>query len=89
MYSRRQFLNRLMITTGGAFIVLRTDAFARATEALGKLNPLVSPAESASDEDFWGRIQSAFDVDRSLINLNNGGVSPSPRVSYFDEIKKK
>jgi selenocysteine lyase/cysteine desulfurase len=34
----------------------------------------------APDEDFWFQIQSAFDVDRSLINLNNGSVSPSPRV---------
>ncbi len=40
-----------------------------------------TPAESlAGDEDFWREIQGAFTVDRSLINLNNGGVSPSPRV---------
>jgi len=32
----------------------------------------------AADEDFWEPIQRAFDVDRSLTNLNNGGVSPSP-----------
>jgi isopenicillin-N epimerase len=36
--------------------------------------------EMARDEDFWREIQQAFTVDRSLINLNNGGVSPSPRV---------
>ncbi|MEP6780775.1 MAG: aminotransferase class V-fold PLP-dependent enzyme, partial [Gemmatimonadaceae bacterium] len=36
-------------------------------------------AESlASDEDFWEPIQRAFEVDRSYINLNNGGVSPTP-----------
>jgi selenocysteine lyase/cysteine desulfurase len=34
----------------------------------------------AADEDFWREIQQAFTVDRSIINLNNGGVSPSPRV---------
>jgi selenocysteine lyase/cysteine desulfurase len=34
----------------------------------------------AADEDFWFQIQTAFDVDRSLINLNNGTVSPSPRI---------
>jgi selenocysteine lyase/cysteine desulfurase len=39
------------------------------------------PAEKiASDENYWREIQQAFTVDRSLINLNNGGVSPSPRV---------
>ena len=39
------------------------------------------PAEDvAADEDYWREIQLAFTVDRSLINLNNGGVSPSPRI---------
>lgn len=39
-----------------------------------------SPEEVAADEDFWFEAQQAFTVDRSLINLNNGGVSPSPRI---------
>lgn len=39
-----------------------------------------SPAEAAADEPFWFEIQQAFTVDRSVINLNNGGVSPSPAV---------
>ena len=39
-----------------------------------------SPVKIAADEDFWREIQQAFTVDRSMINLNNGGVSPSPRV---------
>src|SRR5262245_23848951 len=34
----------------------------------------------AMNEDFWLEIQRAFTVDRTLINLNNGGVSPSPRI---------
>jgi selenocysteine lyase/cysteine desulfurase len=39
-----------------------------------------TPQEVAMDEDFWLEIQRAFTVDRTLINLNNGGVSPSPKV---------
>src|SRR5258706_10256510 len=39
-----------------------------------------SPEEIAANEEFWREIQQAFTVDRTLINLNNGGVSPSPRV---------
>ena len=39
-----------------------------------------SPEEVAEDEDFWREIRHAFTIDRTLINLNNGGVSPSPRV---------
>jgi selenocysteine lyase/cysteine desulfurase len=32
----------------------------------------------ASDEDFWEPVQRAFDLDRTWINLNNGGCSPAP-----------
>src|SRR5947209_13258545 len=32
------------------------------------------------DEDYWAIIQNAFTVTRGIINLNNGGVSPSPRI---------
>ena len=39
-----------------------------------------SSEEIAHDESFWFEVQQAFTVDRSLINLNNGGVSPSPGV---------
>ncbi len=80
MYSRRQFLNRIIASTGGAFIIMKTDALARVTEAVGNLDQSLSASETAGNEDFWTSIQSAFDVDRTLINLNNGGVSPSPTV---------
>ncbi len=35
---------------------------------------------AAQDEDFWAQIQAAFTLDRNLINFNNGGVCPSPRI---------
>ena len=35
-------------------------------------------AAFAADEDFWEPIQRAFDLDRTWINLNNGGCSPAP-----------
>jgi isopenicillin-N epimerase len=41
---------------------------------------LLTPEQAAMDEDFWFDIQRSFTVSRGLINLNNGGVSPSPRV---------
>lgn len=37
-----------------------------------------NPEAIAADETFWGEVARAFTVDRSLVNLNNGGVSPSP-----------
>lgn len=35
-------------------------------------------ARFASDEDFWEPVQRAFSLDRTWINLNNGGCSPAP-----------
>jgi len=32
----------------------------------------------ARDEDFWYPVQQAYTTNRAMINLNNGGVSPSP-----------
>ena len=37
-----------------------------------------SAADLADDESYWSTIQRAFDADRTMVNLNNGGVSPSP-----------
>ena len=39
-----------------------------------------SPEDLASDEDYWAEIGDAFSVDRNVVNLNNGYVSPSPRT---------
>jgi selenocysteine lyase/cysteine desulfurase len=35
--------------------------------------------EHGDDEDFWSRIQESYTSSKSLINLNNGGVSPQPK----------
>lgn len=49
-------------------------------EAASKAVEHLSPAEAAADEDFWAAIQQSFSVTRGIVNLNNGGVSPSPRI---------
>jgi selenocysteine lyase/cysteine desulfurase len=36
--------------------------------------------EVARDEDYWGAVARTFTIDRSMINLNNAAVSPSPAV---------
>jgi isopenicillin-N epimerase len=40
----------------------------------------LTPQQAAMDEDYWAIIQNSFTVTRGIINLNNGGVSPSPRI---------
>ena len=46
-----------------------------------------TPSEVAENEDYWSAVAQAFTVDRSLINFNNGGVSPSP--SFVQEAMKR
>jgi selenocysteine lyase/cysteine desulfurase len=76
MSSRRDFLSRLAVA-GVAAPLFREDAVRKLlrAEALagGRL-----PSAVADDEAYWAEIQRAFDADRTMINLNNGGVSPTP-----------
>jgi isopenicillin-N epimerase len=39
-----------------------------------------SPEDVAADEDYWSEIRNEFTIDRTVINLNNGHVSPAPRT---------
>ena len=49
------------------------------SDALLNLNKL-SPTSAANDEELWARIGQAYTVSPSILNLNNGGVSPQPKV---------
>jgi len=76
---RRQFLGSVAAPAAAVALgALRPDrVLAIATE----LSQVAGTAEEiASDSSFWFRAQEAFTVDRSLVNLNNGGVSPSPAI---------
>jgi len=66
---------------GAAWAVgfLGSDWPRRLEAAVGELGDS-TPQETAQDESFWFQVQQAFQVDRSIINLNNGGVCPSPRI---------
>ena len=82
MHTRRAFLGQLMAGSAAARPAgaALTDGWERVVEDTVRFVDRRSPEEVAADEDFWAEIQRAFTVDRTLVNLNNGGVSPSPRV---------
>ena len=40
----------------------------------------ISADQLATDEDFWHQIKLAYTVSPQILNLNNGGVSPQPKV---------
>ena len=81
MTSRRAFLSRLGSSGSLVAAALNSDGLAlmarAAEQARGR-----SAAELAADEDFWREVQLGFTLDRTVINLNNGGVCPSPRVVH-------
>ncbi|MEO6037240.1 MAG: aminotransferase class V-fold PLP-dependent enzyme, partial [Saprospiraceae bacterium] len=43
--------------------------------------PGLSTPDNGPEEDFWRQIRQAYAISPSIINLNNGGVSPSPRAT--------
>ncbi len=86
MHSRRQFITRGLSPFAAAVpVTLNSEALPRLLETL--LQYSGPPDEVARDESFWREVQEAFTVDRSLINLNNGGVSPAP-ASVQDAMKR-
>ncbi len=81
MLNRRDFLNSMAGTAVIAQPVFRGDGLERIFAASAKVSDK-TPLEVAADEDFWFAVQQAFMVDRSIVNLNNGGVCPNPKVVH-------
>src|SRR4029078_2524471 len=48
----------------------------------GARTAVLRPGEAAADETYWRDIQQGFTLDRTIINLNNGGCCPSPRLLH-------
>jgi selenocysteine lyase/cysteine desulfurase len=80
---RRRFFSSTAATALAAF---QADSVARAQSAAQAVTG--HPADTvARDEDFWFNIRHSFTVDRNMINLNNGGVSPAPKVVMDTEVR--
>jgi selenocysteine lyase/cysteine desulfurase len=77
---RRSFLK--MGALAGAFSAnsLFHQAHAEEWEVASRSVSGLGAKETAQNEDYWSVIQRAFSVSPQIINLNNGGVSPSPIV---------
>jgi selenocysteine lyase/cysteine desulfurase len=72
---RRSFLHHFSKIAGTAALLNTLPAWADSSE----LDFMTADA-NADDEDFWAQIKHAYTVSPNIINLNNGGVSPQPRI---------
>ena len=76
MTDRRSFIQQTAALLGGlALHHTAADAFAIDPMRSPDLDPL------ATDDDFWQQVRAAYACSPTLINLNNGGVSPAPRAA--------
>ena len=86
--SRREFMKGLGLGISGLGVFGLSGKEVEA-ELRGKIESIsgVALEAAARDESFWFYVQQAFSIDRSVINLNNGGVHPAPKV-VMDAVKR-
>ncbi|PYS73148.1 MAG: aminotransferase [Acidobacteria bacterium] len=79
--SRRDFLSQAGKGVGLATLAFPSLAsLLKEVEAASRSIEHLNADQVAMDEDYWSVIQNSFTVTRGIVNLNNGGVSPSPRI---------
>lgn len=77
--NRRRFLRQLGTSIGAAALGnMLLPSLASGSEPFEQEFSI--PPPGTSDEDFWSWVQESYTVSPNIINLNNGGVSPQPKV---------
>jgi selenocysteine lyase/cysteine desulfurase len=81
MTSRRSFFQKSIGMAGALSIspFMQQTMAEDISDAMLSLEKL-SPSAAALDEDLWARMAQAYTVSPNILNLNNGGVSPQPKV---------
>ena len=80
-FNRRSFLDALGTFSATALLTaVARPAWSRNLDKALLHADHRSPEQLADDEDFWYYVQQSFTVSSEIINLNNGGVSPSPKI---------
>lgn len=80
MANRREFLGAMSWPAAAALsgVVAGPAHLGRAMALAGEL--AATPGQATDDEHFWGHVRQGFSAEAGIINLNSGGVSPSPIV---------
>ena len=79
--TRRKFISNISSFTATVgfssfFTSMQGQSFLNELELKGHY----SSEKLTDDEEYWSQIRNAYSINPTIINLNNGGVSPSPKV---------
>jgi selenocysteine lyase/cysteine desulfurase len=79
--NRRTFLKQISALSAGVWAwPLIDDRFAAEAKTILEKSALHPESSFANQEDFWSWVRHNYTASSNLINLNNGGVSPHPKV---------
>ena len=79
MTNRRSFIRQTAALLGG--MALHQNAQAAFLPTAAGTKPAYFSTNPDSEDDFWRQIRMAYACSPNLINLNNGGVCPTPRAT--------
>ena len=82
MSDRRGFVKNMATILGTASIhTMLESAVSSGLKAASMDNLTMDKDNRASDEIFWNWVRDSYTVSRNILNLNNGGVSPQPKIT--------
>lgn len=84
-FNRRHFLKQISAISIGS--VFNAQSFAKDLQYFDSKFIDADSNTIAQDEEYWQWVRSNYTINPSLINLNNGGVSPQPK-SVQDAFKR-
>jgi selenocysteine lyase/cysteine desulfurase len=78
--NRRSFVRQFGATLGAASLGTSLFPALALGEGFENFDLMNIPPINAPEDDFWAWVQESYTVSPNIINLNNGGVSPQPKV---------
>ncbi len=79
-HRRRRFLRDSLLALGAVSTNWTDFVSDGLHDILSDISGYDSNVPIEGDEDFWHLVKQAYTVSPAILNLNNGGVCPQPRV---------
>ncbi|MBR9923301.1 MAG: aminotransferase class V-fold PLP-dependent enzyme [Bacteroidetes bacterium] len=83
---RRKFLGNVAGLAGGS-LLSPLQAHSITNDLYSRIQSQTDKPQLVTDESFWKLVRNAYSVSAEIINLNNGGVSPQPRIVQAAVVK--